>query len=36
MTNLEQRPLIFRGVNIKRVKSYKYLGKIIEQNLGHE
>ena len=36
MTNLELASLKFRDENTRRVRSYKYLGKIIEQNLGHE
>lgn len=36
MSNLPAQNLKYRGQDIKRVKQYKYLGKIIESNLGHE
>ena len=37
MTNIrEQTELKYRGQSIKKVQRYKYLGKIIQSNLGHE
>ena len=36
MSNLPTQDLKYRGQQINHVKQYKYLGKIIESNLGHE